>query len=134
MTDTAYIRLFMYGGDCKKLGDCRHGLACTLPLGCEAGMLTATPKQAKPCKVPNCDSTNHSYNIEWAIGTACNERPKGCVWFKHSVDAGPFRVEDNGAEGFNKLIVPQSRGAADLWVKLTEPQDTYYHVRHIFIR
>jgi hypothetical protein len=137
-TDTVDIKILLFGGQAKKdnqsgAAKCQHGMLCTMIVGHE-GIFTATPKQAPPCAKPNCDAQRHGYDITWAIGSQCDERPGSCVWFKQSADAGPFKAEVTGAEGFNLTVTCERSGGARLWVKLDEPQKPFYHSRDIVCR
>lgn len=136
-TSTIKIIMLDYGGDCKQ-----KGVRFTYKLGCKEALVTATPKEGEnghrpdgsPCTVPNCDAPDHTYNIEWAIGTACDTHPDKCVWFVAQADAGPFLITENGGNGFNMKFIPKSRGSARVWVKLTEPQGPYLQARDVTIQ
>ena len=147
-TDVVKILMLDYGGPCKE-----KGLRFSYKNGCEYALVTATPKEGdggkrpngSACASPNCDSQNHTLNIEWAVGSNCGRfdeagrhcaqnRTSGCVFFTEGADAGPFLIVDNGANGFNKRFEPQGRGAARVWVFINEPQGSFCQSRDVTIR
>lgn len=130
-----YVRIFLFGGQAKRdnqsgLAPCPHGQFCNLIIGHDA-IFTATPKDDPPCVNANCDAEKHTLNLTWGIGSNCDTAPNGCVWFKESADAGPFKATVVGANGFNLEVMCQTPGGARLWARLDEPQGTLHHSRDI---